>query len=344
MASNSYQKTWSLPPAERNPRSGESGSMTLLVVFIFFLFSALGIGLICISDVHTKFSRHRRDVVLLSFAAENGVKGGYSVLATAIASGSGPKTCSEALYHELRLDGQNGGIRTLEQVMEKPLPLDLQGDDGGSSWTVELSFDTGAPILKESYFVAECSGHVRSNGRLAGKIPAKRATLDVSATIVAGYIPLAGFPLLVAADLTSEERRQVAENRDIVILPSRRSVTFPRTGFAPAAAIPRDADPLVKKALKIKIFSPEKLTRAEIRSALGLEMVNEPVPDGVYLIENDTGLGGLFIQGDVDEMILAIEADFQVISIRRGTESLELEIFPLPPRNIVFDAGRNAPF
>jgi hypothetical protein len=302
--------------------------MTLLVVFIFFLFSALGIGLICISEIHMKFSRHRRDIVLLSFAAENGVKLGYDVLAAAIASGSGPKTCSEALYNDLRLDGQNSGIRALEQVLEKSFPLDLQGDDSGMTWTANIAFDASAPLLKENYFVAECSGHVRSNGRLVGKTPAKRATLDVSATVVAGYVPLAGFPLLVAADLTPEEKRQVAENRDIVILPSRRFVTFPRTGFAPEPAIPRDAGPLLKKALKIKIFSPEKLTRAEIRSALGLEMINEPVPNGVYLIENDTGLGGLFIQGDVDEMILAIEAGFQVISVRRGTETWVLKFSP----------------
>ncbi len=328
MASNSYQKTWSSPPAGRDLLTGETGSMTLLVVFIFFLFSALGIGLICLSDVHMKFSRHRRDVVLLSYAAENGVKRGYDVLAAAVALGSGPKTCSEALYHELRLDGQNGGIRALEQVLEKSFPLDLQGDDGGMSWTADVAFDTGAPILKDNFFAADCFGHIRSNGRLTGKIPAKRATLDVGATIVAGYVPLAGFPLLIAADLSSEEKRRVAENRDIMILPSRRAVTFPRTGFAPEPAIPRDAGPLLKKALKIKIFSPEKLTRAEIRSALGLDMVNEPVPDGVYLIENDTGLGGLFIQGDVDEMILAIEADSQVISIRRGNEAWLLKFSP----------------
>jgi len=75
-------------------------------------------------------------------------------------------------------------------------------------------------------------------------------------------------------------------------------------------------------------MSPAKLTRAELRSALGLEMVNEPVPEGIYLISGDMGLGGIYVQGDVDELILAVDGGFQVISFRRGEEAWILKFNP----------------
>jgi hypothetical protein len=328
MALKSDRKTWSSPPNGCDPRVAEPGSMTLLLVFVFFLISALGIGVIYLSDVHLKFSRHRRDATLLSIAAENGIKRAYGALAESVALGLGPRTCSEARYNELRLDSRNGGTRALAIALEKSFPLESRGDEGSMTWAAEVAFDAGAPQPGDGYFTAECLGHVRSEGRLAGKIPAKRSSLDISAWVMAGSIPLAAFTRLVAADLSPEDMRRIAEDPDITIVPSRKAVAFPKTGFAPEAAIPKDANPFLKKAFRIKIFSPEKLTRAEIRSALGLEMVNEPVPDGVYLIENDTGLGGLFIQGDVDEMVLAVEGDAQVISLRRGEETWALRFSP----------------
>ena len=45
-----------------------------------------------------------------------------------------------------------------------------------------------------------------------------------------------------------------------------------------------------------------------------MESSEEPIPDGVFLIKDDLGLGGIFIQGDVLELGLAIYEDYQVAS------------------------------
>jgi hypothetical protein len=309
-------------------RSLTAGSLSLILIFIFVLFSALGLGLVVISDIHTKFSRYRRDTTLMAIAAENGIKNGYDVFARALLQSDGPKTISSMRYEALRSDCQSGGTDMLAEAMGVDFPLGVSGVEGALSWAASVDVTSVAPVMQDSFVVAEFHGVVRSEGRLAGLSPSKATSLDAAATAMAGYLPLSRFPFLVAADLAAEEKRTIQDNREMVVLPSRWTYAYPRKNFSSETTIPRDAGPLLKKALNIKIFSPEKLTRAEIRSALGLEMVNEPVPEGVYLIENDTGLGGLFLQGDVDEIILATEAGFQVVSIRRGNDRWLLKYCP----------------
>jgi hypothetical protein len=58
------------------------------------------------------------------------------------------------------------------------------------------------------------------------------------------------------------------------------------------------------------------MTAPRLRSVLGLPESEEPVPDGVYLIRNDLGLAGVYVQGDIQEMVTAVEGSHQVISFR----------------------------
>lgn len=92
--------------------------------------------------------------------------------------------------------------------------------------------------------------------------------------------------------------------------------------------IPDDVGPLLSQALNIKIFSPEDLSTAELRAALGLEPTRDPIPEGVYLIKNDLGLGGVYVHGDVQEMVLAVEAGYQIISFRQNEETWTLKFNP----------------
>jgi hypothetical protein len=61
---------------------------------------------------------------------------------------------------------------------------------------------------------------------------------------------------------------------------------------------------------------------------VGLEPSNDPVPDGVYLIQDDLGLGGVFVQGDVEELVTAIDGPFQVISFRAEAGEWVLRFSP----------------
>lgn len=92
--------------------------------------------------------------------------------------------------------------------------------------------------------------------------------------------------------------------------------------------LPDDPSALVAKALNIGVFRPGDLSPAELRQALGLEPSAEPVPDGVYLIRNDLGLGGVFVEGDLDEMVLAVDHDAQVVVFRSGDAVWRLEFSP----------------
>ncbi|HEX2695496.1 MAG TPA: hypothetical protein VHP61_07055, partial [Acidobacteriota bacterium] len=97
--------------------------------------------------------------------------------------------------------------------------------------------------------------------------------------------------------------------------------------------------------LKIDLFRPEDLNNAVLRRALGLEPSNEPVPDGVYLIRDDLGLGGVFVQGDVTEMVAAIDGNFQAILfvtgagdwVLRFSPSLGRTVFETPTGTFAFD-------
>ena len=100
------------------------------------------------------------------------------------------------------------------------------------------------------------------------------------------------------------------------MLPSSREILSPQIRFAYGMLIPESAAPFLAKALDVEIFRPQDITAAKLRSVLGLPESQDPVPDGVYLIRNDLGLAGVYVQGDIQEMVTAIEASYQVISFR----------------------------
>jgi hypothetical protein len=92
--------------------------------------------------------------------------------------------------------------------------------------------------------------------------------------------------------------------------------------------IPTDATSLLSKALRLRLFRPEDLDAATVRRAVGLEPSNDPVPDGVYLIHDDLGLGGVFVQGDLEELVTAIDGSFQVICFRSKAGEWVLRFSP----------------
>ena len=180
--------------------------------------------------------------------------------------------------------------------------------------------------LRELFFLAEFKGVVTSEGKLSGFGPKKTSSLDISLKTLAGHIPLAFFPFLISGNLSPEEQRGYRQNPSIVLVPPGEGRVYPQMSFMNDPVFPSDIEPALKKALKI--FSPDKLTLGQLRAALGLDMIDEPVPEAVYLIHNDSGLGGIFAQGDLDEMILAVDAGFQVISFRRGQSRWVLRFSP----------------
>lgn len=302
--------------------------MTLITVFVYCLFSTLGLGLIYISQVYLKFGALKKNLMLVAYASENGVKRGFGSIAEMAAGRTAPVVCTEEHYALLRGDTQAGKTGVVEEALGHVFPLLIEETAGDESWRSSVDFSLSSFGSSGDYWLADFRGTIASEGRLLNLAPKKAASLDVSLKILAGHIPLAYFPILITGNLSPEEKGDFLQNRNIAIIPPAKRRAYPGLNFAEAAIMPENVDPLLKKALAVKIMSPAKLTRAELRSALGLEMVNEPVPEGIYLISGDMGLGGIYVQGDVDELILAVDGGFQVISFRRGEEAWILKFNP----------------
>lgn len=304
----------------------ERGSITLTAVFVYFVFTSIGLGLIFAAQVYAKLSAHKKNMTLLAYASENGIKRGFENLADAVEKRAAPVPCTENQYLQFRGNAQAGSIEIAELALGTDFPALIDETAGDLGWRSSADFSLNGLDLQESYFLAEFRGAVAGEGRLNGFGPQKKSSLDISLKALAGHIPLAYFPFLISGNHSPEEQESYRQSQNIVFIPAGGSRVLPQMSFLENPVFPSDVDPLLKKALKI--FSPDKLTLAQLRSALGLEMINEPVPEGVYLIHNDSGLGGIFAQGDFDEVILAIEAGCQVISFRRGQSRWVLSFSP----------------
>jgi len=57
-------------------------------------------------------------------------------------------------------------------------------------------------------------------------------------------------------------------------------------------------------------------------------MIDEPIPDGVYLIQNEGGPGGIFVQGDLDRLFLAIGEGWQYVEFQAGESTWRLKFSP----------------
>jgi hypothetical protein len=61
-------------------RETKKGAMTLVSVFLFFIFSTLGLSMLYFSQIYLKLSAYKRNSTVLDYASENGIKLGFNHL------------------------------------------------------------------------------------------------------------------------------------------------------------------------------------------------------------------------------------------------------------------------
>jgi hypothetical protein len=298
---------------KENNTPPRKGALTLISVFIFFLFSTLGLGMLYLTQVYLKTSAYRRNSILCEYASENGIKQGFDQFHNLLLQRSLPMLLTERETMDLYQDAANGGTSIIEQALGCSLPLASADYWERMSWESLTDFTLEQMVDKEDYFQVQYKGTISSSGQLEHFKSLKNARLDSKLNILAGRIPLPLIPVLVDKKMSPEEKRRFIEEKQIDILPLEQSELPMPIAFSENELIPEQAFSQLSEALKIKIFHPQDLSASKLREALGLEPSKEPVPDGVYLIEDDLGLGGVFVQGDLDEMVLAIQDNFQVI-------------------------------
>ncbi len=328
----SFRKTSVSSSLERPQRT--NGSALIVTAFLFLAFGTLALGMIFLSQVYLKIGGHEKHSRLLDYSSENGIKEGFHHLVAAVANAPLPAVIGEEKYAELRADALSSGRLLAEEVTGLRFPVELQAWEERMIWRSRTDFRLKTTADQEAFILARFALPIQAEGRLNGLGFIRPSSLDVNIDVLAGCVPLSTIPFLLNKNVPEEERSSFAEENSITFVSSPREILPPRLSFVEEALIPQDATPLLEKALDIEIFRPQDISSARLRSVLGLEESQDPVPDGVYLIRNDLGLGGIYVQGDVEEIVAAIEGSFQVISFRLESGSWVLRFSPSQSRTI----------
>ena len=308
----SFPRAWPFCPGRPGRARREKGTAILVVFFTFFVFSCLGLSLVYLTRIFITISGHQKAFVLAGVAAENGVKRGYSGLLRNLEKRTSPLYLPEADVPNLKADAGSGGILTAERVLETVFPFQTREDWENLGWSSETRCEQRGYEDRDAYFLADFNIVVNGQGTVRGPGAVRRSSLVARLGVAAGRLPLAAFPFLLDKSLTPEQRTGFLNDHSISIAAGRNGPPAPAS-FGEGTLIPTDATGLLNLALKIKMFYPQKLSLPKLRAALGLPESNDPVPDAVYLIRDDLGLGGIYIQGDVEEMVTALDGDVQVI-------------------------------
>lgn len=319
-------------PERPGRRERRDGSILIVTAFLFLALGTLALGMIFISRVYLKIGGQEKHSRLLEYGAENGIKESLHHLVSSIANISWPAILSEEHCNDLRADALGSGRLLAEEAAGLRFPVELLAREDKITWRGRIECQNQAVIEHESFFLTRFGLPVEAEGRLDGLSFVRSASLSVRLEILAGHIPLAAIPFFLDRDLPPEERDDFLEKNRIAFSPSSRELIPPQLSSSDAGLIPEDATPLLEKALDIEIFRPQDISAAKLRSVLGLEESQDPVPEGVYLIRNDLGLGGIYIRGDVEEIIAAIEEDFQVLSFRMESGQWILKYSPSQSR------------
>lgn len=306
----------------------QKGALTLLSVFLFVIFSTLGLGILYLSQVYLKTSAFRKNSMLLEYASENGIKQAYAQLNGFLSLATSPIVLTEAESMQLLSDSRAQGNATVQRLLGCDLPFTSADSWDRLAWESLTDFRFVGLREDQEYFFVRYAGRIASTGRLKGFDPEKISSLDSEMDLLAGHIPLSAIAFLLDKPMNPEQKRTFLENNRVHMIPPEKADLPPPVVFSDGGLLPQQSVQQLVKALKIEIFHPQDLSAAKLRLALGLEVTDDPVPDGVYLIQDDLGLGGIFVQGDLDEMILAIKDNFQIIQFRQTQDIWILSFSP----------------
>jgi hypothetical protein len=313
-------------PAERR------GSATVTVLLLTVVFMGLGLAILHASGVHMKINAFRRFSALLDCASENGLKRGLRDFTDWLETVGLLAPAPPERIEGMRSSPQTEFPLLVEEALGASFPRVLEESFDGMSWESRAECGFGSLSDMGGYLRIQANLRIESSGGLAHVRPRRISVLEGSLGLLAGRLPLAAIPFYIRKDMTNGGKADFLGENGITLASKPGQLLGQGLAAAEAGVLPDDPSPLVAKALSIGIFKPGDLSPARLREALGLEPSTDPVPDSVYLIQNDLGLGGIFVEGDIDEMILAIRADAQIVLFRAGDAEWSLEFSPARSR------------
>jgi hypothetical protein len=286
-----------------------------------------------------------------NYVSECGIKEGFARFSEIIHSSGSFSSLNEEDFFDLQRYIEDNSISILEKLFNFSFPLKGQNSWKNYNWKWNLSFTLLNSENFNEYSKLIYEFDLKSTGWISKK-SFSSSLLKGELEIFIGNIPLSLFPVLVEKKKSSKTLSDLE-----VIIPDNRNYNLKTIYLTEEELIPSEDQKKIFDAFNIKYFYPYKLSYLELRRAIGLELIDEPIPPGVYLIHNDLGLGGVYVEGDLKEMILAIEENYQVIGfytedkiwlVKFSPELSktifitpdDIKIFNLIPRSIIIVNGK----
>ena len=300
----------------------------MAVLLLMAVFTGLGLAMLHASAVHVRINGFRRFSALLDCASESGLKRGFADLVSWIETEGLLAPVGEASLEAGRSGGSASFPGLVEAAFGTAFPRVLEESSDGMTWVCRAECGFQGLEDRGSYLRITAGLRLEASGGLTRIRPRRVSALEGSLGLLAGRLPLAAIPLYIEGALTDGERASFAADNGISLPARPGQPGGPALAASPGGLLPGDPGPLAAKALNIGLFRPGDLSPAALRQALGLEASAEPVPAGVYLVHDDLGLGGVYVQGDLDALILAVRGDAQVAVFRAGSAEWRLEWSP----------------
>ncbi|MGQ9472268.1 MAG: hypothetical protein ACUVR0_11370 [Candidatus Aminicenantales bacterium] len=317
------------------------GVLPLSIILFFFL--GLGVCVLLLTQVHLKVGGLRRNLRLTNYAAENGLKMGYLFLLEKLQSSPWPLSLSES-ETEFILSNSLSSDKSLwlfRQHLGLDFPVFLESSWKSMAWKSKLSFEPKTIESPGCYILAVAEFRLEAEGKIMPFFQRAKGEFLLDAVLVAGYLPLPLFPCLLEKSLSLSEQEEYLKLIEIIPPSAIISNLALRPFFSQEKTISRDTIPFLEKGLKIRLFEPDSINTLVLRQALGLEISREPIPEGVYLIHDDIGLGGVFVQGSLDELLLVVDGPYQVLFFRQGENTWELRFNPSLGQTIFSSPGKS---
>ncbi|MDD8021402.1 MAG: hypothetical protein PHU81_09570 [Acidobacteriota bacterium] len=299
------------------------GSAFIICILVMAIFTSLGLGWLINSQIFLQVEGSRKLNRLSLYAAENGLKTSLDQISDRIITSYSGREISEENYDSLRARLLSGEpLLTSNAVNEMAGSEESIDDFSQMTWLTTASVEKEGLEDFEQYLKSTCRLIINSTGRVQGFGGQRSEDVITRLTFYAGYLPLDQLSTAI-----EEGGLEESENKQIKIVssdPARIENDGPLT--LSQGSIPDNALPLISRGLKL--FRPEGLPNWLLRQALGLPAGDEQVPDGVYLIKDDLGPGGVFVQGDLSQLLLGIQADRQIIQFQQEDKTWQIRFSP----------------
>lgn len=301
------------------------GSALMVCLLIMAVFLTLGMGLLINSRLFLQAHGFRKVSRLSSYAAENGLKEAWGRMQVRAREQFYKPEMKEETWLAIK-ETPEKSLRAALQPLLEAASFKSQDEFSGMSWEAVSSASLEELYSEEHYLKATFGFNIEATGQVQGPGGSRSEQIRAELVLLAGHLPLNQVPAVVGKK--GLEPAAAARIKIRPLLPE--SLSFPQIKTLSEGFIPGEALPLLARGLKI--LKPSSLPNWLLRQALGLEPGNEPIPDGVYLVQDSLGPGGIYVQGDLDLLLLGIDSGFQVIQFQQKESRWLLRFNPATAR------------